>query len=186
MARVTKKQLEAAAKELNEVLVLKPAIVIKDATVDSLTKEIGDVVEKILEPGDEFSAATTKTLKNLGHTIPVPAKEDDEPPEDEPATEPPAKKAPAKKAASKKAAPKEKADPFQKRDFTRFSCTADVLKAAKKALTKEELAERANAMYAEKGGADNLKEGKWAAKVVMDVAEALGVATVEDGAIALS
>lgn len=171
MAKPTAAQLKAVAKEFNKALKLDPPIVVdgKPATIAALTKDISEVVKEVLEPADKLTAKTVKALEGMGLELPVEAEEAEE----EAAPEPEAKETTPK------------ASPFIKRDFTRFTCTADVLLKAKKAIDKNTIAERSNALYAKKGGADNLKEAKWAAKVVMDVALALEVAEMDDKEITL-
>ena len=83
-------------------------------------------------------------------------------------------------ADPKPADPKPAASPFKKRSFTRVSCVADVLKKATKPMSRADLAEKSNAAYEEKGGADNLKESKWATKISIDVLVANGFAEIDD------
>lgn len=178
MAKATLAALKAVAKEFNKALKLDPPIVVdgKPATVAALTKDVTEVVKEVLEPSDKMTAATVKTIGVMGLELPV--EKEAEEAEAEAETEEKTEEATAKKT------PKD--SPFVKRDFTRFTCTADVLQKAKKAIDKPTLAERSNALYAKKGGADNLKEAKWAAKVVMDVAIALEVATMDGKEITLN
>jgi len=59
--KVKRRELEAAAKELNEVLDLEPKIDVSSSNV-ALEKEVKEAVE-LVEPDDEFSITTTKIIK---------------------------------------------------------------------------------------------------------------------------
>ena len=151
----TLKQLQNAAKEMDEVMGLTPVPNVKSKDVDYLTGWIKEAVNEIAEE-DEFTPATQEVIDEIKEEEIEETEEDDEYEEDE--EDVPVKKAKekAKPETKEKAKPetKEKAKPETKKKVPNFkgTATADkikeldpLLKAGKS--TKKELIDAILAKY---------------------------------------
>ena len=197
MARIKRADLNALATEMNDTLGMDPAIdfakKVKDTDLKAvLIREASHEEDGVL-PEDKLSEESWATLVTLGVPVAVaraegtPEPEADPEPEAEEDPKPAAeKKTAAKKTAAKPAAEKKpatkKAD--AKPRYTRATAFADAAKSGKiKDLDK--LAEKANELYIDSGGKDNIKEAKWMQTHAVAVLTALGFATVADGKITI-
>ena len=115
---LSEKALRAAAKEVNEVVGVSPAINTK-GSISEITEKLKEAIDKLIDPAqDEFTEATQAVLDELGNenleeavapkrgakkpaaVAPPEDEPEDEPEDDEPAEEAPKK---VKKGAPKKA-----------------------------------------------------------------------------------
>ena len=161
-----KAKLIACANELNKVLDLDPAIVIRGRKVTAATLE-KDIkgIKAMLDPADKFTDESTAVLIEL-ELVAAPVPEPDSA-AGKTTTEPKPGKTPA--SDSKTSAPK--AAPKPKRKMTRG--VASVM-ALKNGATKANLAEKTNDEYIKAGGSDNLKESKYWAVNTPAILEAWG------------
>ena len=145
--------------------------IVFDEIIDALTKP---PVRK-----DVFSEQTVDVLKALG--VDIPTKETADPAED---TTPPddQKKDPGKEKDTTEDTGKKK----QPRSMTRMAAVVQTFKAAEKGIARNDLVEKSDALYLKHGGKGNLKEAKWATKLVLDVVEYLGLVEEKDGKLRLT
>ena len=126
-----KKELQEAAKELNEVLVLEPVIDVEEDTA-ALEKDITDVIP-LIEEDDELTIPTTNIIKML-----TEPKEEEVEPENVEVKE----KGKDKGATTKKIVEKKSDKP------TRAMVMAQICQTMKKkAYTKKEIIEKMQAQY---------------------------------------
>lgn len=163
-----KKAIVSAAKELNRVMGLEPKIDVK-ADVEEIKTLILEAAE-FLNDDDDVSDETRDLIAELKED----ADSDDEPEEKPVKVEKKAEKAEKaeKKGAGNKSPIKRIGD-----SFTRAAAAAAVLRDMKGPLTVAELVEKADAVYAKKGGTSNPKEARWASTIVLQ-------AMIEYGAMA--
>jgi len=173
---VTKKMLVEIAAVLNKVMGYeKPIEVGRKVLRKDLYDEVADSAQDI-EPADLENEAFTPDivtwLKVIGWEAPAGGEAEDE-------TEP--------EATKPKDTPEPKKEPGKK---VGMAGTISRIEAAAKALenggTKNDIAEAANDIYVDGGGKDNIKEAKWATKVMLDVVMALQVADLKDGKYTLT
>ena len=182
------KSLQKAAKELNKVLGLEPALNV-EAKESALTKSITECLEEegLITEEDEFTKATQAVLDELG--------DEDEDEDDDP---------PKKKGKSKKkAAPVEDDDdddddddPPKKKGkgkpasftstketlgTTRMIEVAKAMNKIKKSKSIDAVAEVADASFVKAGGTSNLKQAKNIIKVLLPAAEEWEIVTNKNG-----
>ena len=161
---MNRNDLIKAAKELNAVMELDPAIVVTTKAKDVDLKAGITKASKLITEDDEFSDKTIAILEEMGLMEGEEVEEEEEEEEEE-APAPKAKK--GKKA--KKATPAEDDDEEEapapkpkkvKVGMTRLDAVCKALNAKKAPKTMEAWAEAADALYEDAGGKANLKETK--------------------------
>lgn len=167
-----KKDLVAAAKELNEVMGLDPEI---DVTLNK--KDLIEVLREaaeLVEEDDELTDATDEVLEAL-----MDDEDEEETPEPTPEPEPEVEEEPEPEPEDEEETPA----PAEKK-LTRVQSVVEAIKRAEEPIGRAELAGKANDLYARSGGASNLSEAKWSVGQVLATLEAWGAVIVdEDGLI---
>ena len=135
---------------------------------DDLPSEVVDLYNELTTPPEE-----TPEKKEPEHKKAAPKGKKEPEPKEEPKAAPKGKKEPEPKEEPKKATPKKAAKKDEPK-MTRFIATAMVLKNGKP-ISPEDLAVKANEIYAEAGKGDNLKESKAIVGVGLTFLEELGV-----------
>lgn len=194
----TEKALRAAAKEMQDVMGLEPAIDVK-AKLPLLTEQITEAISQI-QKGDEFSASTQAVIDEINtpeevedeeeeiavvpkrKAKPVPVEEEDEEEEEVPA--------PKKKRVKKLALAEEdevakpatkKANPFkgtkETLGTTRMIEVAKAVQSIKGSQSIDAIAAVANKNFVKAGGPDNVKQSKGIIKGFLSAAIEWGIVT---------
>jgi len=202
----TREELTALVEELNSVLGLDPALAVtKKMSDEDIIEKIKGIAEnnvyetdfEAVDDNDEegvhyYSEASKRVFGILQIEVTPgapPAAYEEIVEEVEKVVE---ETKPAKTSKKEKATPVEKAPAKEKKEkpvkvaserYTRANAFADAikeLKADKKAVDLNKLAETANEIYIGKGNKDNLKEAKWYQSTVIPALVILGFAESKD------
>lgn len=174
---VNRDMLIALAKEMNDVMSLKPAINTKAASKglsdEDLTAEIKEIAKDLeatdFLPDEDFTPFTADAVvafEALGILVPkLPTKKVE------------------KDEKGKKVKPATTAKPAGTVKYTRAHAFADAVKANNGTTSLEKLLTDADKLYSDNGGKANLKEAKWYQGTILPGLVALGYASIKDGFI---
>ncbi len=185
------KDLREAVSALNESGLIEEKIKLVGAQKEAILQEFMDKMAKIPDdaegkfPGPKICLDFYNSILDAEETKPEVAETK---PDETPSPE--GGNAPAKenKSAGEKKSPKEKKEKVVKEKvskFTRTEAFIKTIKDAKNVLKLEDWNKKANALYAEKGGKDNLEQSKWEMQYVTKILVGFGYAEIKEGTISL-